>query len=392
MKCRITPEEYVDEYLKTERPASLTQDILDSNAVPRLKGYTARPGKVSDVIYGGKGSYFDKKEGREVEFENHPLNTPNGIPLILMVRTRRISTHDINRGEIPFKDQILARNHNYMRRMLADAIGTSQFDVPGLDDQSVVIAAEKLQQFGFENVLRAYMAKSTTSTSLYVHYMKGEREFCGHKLPEGLFPNGPLPYIMDTPSTKSDEHDESLSSEEMFRRRICTPDQYMQIRNGSLFGFGKVDQYFRPRGIIPVDTKTEHGISIDGKIKSQDEIWTMDSSRFWPLDDYNTQMGLFLTSNEEELVAYLKHTQPGIKEKDYIANGKVVPSPRSLSKEFARGFSEGERGYTDEQRRAIAIRYIEGIEDLLGQPFVPDLRPRDERVISGLEAAVKLAD
>ena len=367
IKRRITPEEYVDEYLRTEKPSSSTQEIIDSGAVSRLKGYVARPGKVSDVIYGGKGSYFDKKAGKEVEFENPPLYTPDGVPLIFMVRTRRISTHDINRGEIPFKDQILALNHNYMRRMLANAIGTSQFDVPGLDDKSVVIAAEKLQQFGFENVLRAYMAKSSTSTSLFVHYMKGEREFCGHKLPEGLISNGPLPYVMDTPSTKSDEHDESLSPEEMFKRGICNSQEYAQIRNGSLFAFGMVNQFFYPKGIIAVDTKTEHGRNIKGEIVSQDEIWTMDSSRFWPARDYEEQLRLLEEGKIKEL------------------------NPKSLSKEFARGFSEGEKGYTDEQRRAIAVRYIEGIQDILGQPFTPDFRPRDERVISGLEAAVRLA-
>ena len=37
-----------------------TQEILDSGAVKRLKGYIVKPGKVSDSIFGGKGSYFNK--------------------------------------------------------------------------------------------------------------------------------------------------------------------------------------------------------------------------------------------------------------------------------------------------------------------------------------------
>ena len=163
-------QEIVQEYMKNEGAIRSTQEILDSGAIPRLKGYTVRPGKVSDSIFGGKGK-FTKKTGEVVEFENPELTAKDGTPVRLMVRTDRISTHDILRGSIPFKDQILAMNHNYMRKLLAPAIGTSQYEVPGLDDNAVVIAAENLQQLGFENVLRAYMAKSTTETSLYQHYI-----------------------------------------------------------------------------------------------------------------------------------------------------------------------------------------------------------------------------
>src|SRR5690349_13556286 len=134
----------VDDYMAAEGSVSTTQEILDSGAIPELKGFTVRPGKVSDSIFGGHVS-FKGGDGRAVEAENPPLVTTDGRPLRLMVRTQRISTHDINRGEIPFKDQILAANHNYMRRLVEPAIGTSQFDVPGLADNEVVIAAENLR-------------------------------------------------------------------------------------------------------------------------------------------------------------------------------------------------------------------------------------------------------
>ena len=348
----------VEDYVQNEGSIKSTQEILDSGAIPRLKGYKVRPGKVSDSIFGGKGEYKGQ------EFENPPLETSDGIPIRIMVRTERISTHDIQRGSIPFKDQILASNHNYMRKMLKPVLGTSQFEVDGLADNSVVIAAENLTQIPLENVLRAYMAKSSTSTSLYQHFKRGDREFCGHKLPNDLISNGPLPYVMDTPSTKSDEHDESVSPKKMFEWGVCNEQQYTQIRNSSLFAFGKVDQFFKPKGIIPVDTKTEHGINKKGKIVSQDEIWTMDSSRFWLLDDYNQQIEKF----KKEII-------------------KEV-NPRSYSKEFARGFSKGDQGYTEDQRIQIAIRYIEGIQHLLGEKFKPDMKQREERVVSGLKTIV----
>ena len=120
-----------------------TQEILDSGAVPRLDGYVVQPGKVSDSIYGGKFNFTDAS-GTVQEGENPPLLDRNGVPLRLMVRSERISTHDQARGDIPFKDQILALNHHYMRRLVEGVLGTSQHEVPGLSNTSVVIAAENL--------------------------------------------------------------------------------------------------------------------------------------------------------------------------------------------------------------------------------------------------------
>lgn len=356
----------VEQYITTEGEDVSTQDILNSGKVPRLEGYKVQPGKVSDSIFGGSGSYLDKSSGEDVEFENTNLVTADGIPLRLMIRTQRISTHDKNRGSIPFKDQILAANHDYMRRLAQRYVGTSQFKTE-LAPTSVVIAAEDLEQIRFENVLRAYMANSTTDTSLYVHFMAGAREFCGHNIPDTLVANGQLPYLMDTPSTKSDIGDVSIPPSVLFERDICTPTQYAQIRNSSLALFGAVSQLLEARGLIAVDTKTEHGINHRGEIVAQDEIWTMDSSRFWLLEDYNDQLAKLAKEEIHEL------------------------APRSFSKEFARGFSKGNQRYTDDQRVEIAVRYIMGIQRLLGKRFEPDMRSREERVVRGLEEVVKLA-
>ncbi|HSU72755.1 MAG TPA: phosphoribosylaminoimidazolesuccinocarboxamide synthase [Candidatus Binatia bacterium] len=375
----------VENYMETEGAISSTQAILDSGAISRLKGYRVRPGKVSDSIFGGT---FEHKG---VTYENPPLNDRNGNPVRVMVRTERISTHDITRGSIPFKDQILAENHNFMRKLLRGALGTSQYDVPGLPDNAVVIAAEDLKQLGVENVMRAYMAKSTTSTSLYQWYVaRGNRgRFAGHFVPEGLFTNGPLPYIMDTPSTKSDKNDETVDPDYLFDSGVCTPQQFRQIRNAGIFAFGQVSQYLAARGIIAVDTKTEHGINRKGEIVSQDEIWTMDSSRFWRASDYDKQLALYRAGKDEDLLKHIKDINPAAKEKDYLEGGRIVITPLSLSKEFARGFSEGDKGYTAEQRVIIGTRYIMGIQELLGKCFAPDMRSRDERVIRGLETVVK---
>jgi phosphoribosylaminoimidazole-succinocarboxamide synthase len=354
----------VYDYMTSEGKVSTTQELLDSGIIPALKGFTVRPGKVSDSIYGGKVE-FTRKDGTVVQAENPGLVTQDGRPLRIMVRTQRISTHDIERGEIPFKDQILAANHNYMRRLVEPAIGTSQFEIPGLEDNDIVIAAENLQPIPVENIFRAYMATSSTSTSLYQAWKRGDKTFAGHPISEGLVANGPLPYVMDTPSTKSDDHDVTSSPEELIWQGNITAAQYAALRNSGLVAFGMAAQFLRSKGIILVDTKFEHGINAAGEIVGQDEILTMDSSRFWLASDYDAQMERFKWGELEEL------------------------NPKSYSKEFARGFSEGDKGYTGEQRMAIAARYVAGIQELLGKRFQPDMRPRDERVVSGLQTIVE---
>lgn len=315
------------------------RQLIEDGELPRLGGCTVLQGKVSDSVFGDD------------------LKTSDGKPLRLMYRNNRISTHDVNRGEIPFKDQVLAVNHDHMLRLVKPVLGSSQFDVDGLAPTSTVIPAENLNLLKIENVLRLYMAESSTSTSLYQHWLaakeKGQAtmDYAGHQIDvAALEPNGRLPYLMDTPSTK-DEVDHTIDVDYLIQDGVCTEAQYKQIRNASIMAFGIVTQYLEQKGMVLVDTKTEHGINADGQIVSADELYTMDSSRFWRLDE-----------NGELL------TQDG--------------KPVSFSKEFARGMvKEKGQQFTEDQANEIAVRYIQGLQHLTGEPFEPDLRPRDQRII-----------
>lgn len=315
------------------------RQLIADGEIPRLQGCTVLEGKVSDSVFGDS------------------LVSSEGKPIRLMFRNNRISTHDVNRGAIPFKDQVLAFNHDHMLNLVRDVLGTSQFQVDGLLPSSTVIPAENLQLVKLENVLRMYMAESSTSTSLYQHWLAAKEagetvlNYAGHQLDvNALEPNGVLPYLMDTPSTK-DEVDETIDAQYLFDNGICSTGQYAQIRNSSLMAFGMVSQYLVERGMVLVDTKTEHGINAAGAIVSADELYTMDSSRFWRLGDD----GKLLTRD-----------------------GKPV----SFSKEFARGMvKEKDQQFTEEQANEIAVRYILGLQHLTGVAFDPDLRPRDQRIV-----------
>ena len=315
------------------------RQLIEDGELPRLRGCTVLEGKVSDSVFGDD------------------LKTASGKPIRLMFRNNRISTHDVNRGAIPFKDQVLAVNHDHMHQLVKPVLGSSQFEVEGLTPTSTVIPAENLDLLKVENVLRLYMAESSTSTSLYQHWLTAQNDgqtsmdYAGHQLDvTALVPNGRLPYLMDTPSTK-EEVDETTNVAYLIQRGVCTERQYNQIRNASLMAFGIVTQYLAQRGMVLVDTKTEHGVNADGEIVSADELYTMDSSRFWRIDEDGALM---------------------------TRDGK----PLSFSKEFARGMvKEKGQQFSDEQANEIAVRYIQGLQHLTGEAFDPDLRPRDQRIV-----------
>jgi phosphoribosylaminoimidazole-succinocarboxamide synthase len=212
------------------------RQLIEDGELPRLTGCTVLEGKVSDSVFGDS------------------LKSASGKPIRLMFRNNRISTHDVNRGAIPFKDQVLAFNHDHMLRLVKRVLGSSQFDVDGLIPSSTVIPAENLELVKLENVVRLYMAESSTSTSLYQHWLAAKEagqevmNYAGHELTVSeLEPNGLLPYLMDTPSTK-EAVDRTIDAAYLVENGICTEGQYAQIRNSSLMAFGMVSQYLAEEG------------------------------------------------------------------------------------------------------------------------------------------------
>lgn len=300
-----------------------------------LEGATYYQGKVRANFYGGRLLAGD-------------------VPLRVIVATDQISTHDIVRGTIPFKGQVLTAISNAMFENISGLIPSSQIYVAGPN----TVVAENCTPINFEMVLRAYMAKSTTETSLYHHYVKhGKREFCGHQLPDNLVPDGPLPYTMDTPSTKARDkagvHDESVAPEYLFEHGIVTPVEYTHIKNATMEDFRRISALLEQKGIITADTKFELGVNSKGEIVYIDEVMTPDASRFWLAEDYEEKM------------------QQG-------------QDPTSYSKQIARDIGEVGEQYTDEQRAVIGTRFIETYELLMGKPFQPDLRLARQAIVEDI--------
>jgi phosphoribosylaminoimidazole-succinocarboxamide synthase len=282
-------------------------------------------------------------------------STPDGRRIL--IASDRISAFDVVLGTIPFKGQVLNQLAAVWFEETAHIAPNHVISVP---DPNVTVAHECVP-LKAELIMRAYLT-GVTSTSIWVHYQEGAREFCGHRLAEGMKKNQPLPRPILTPSTKAEhgEHDESVSGDELIRRGAVTRADFEVAADIAerLFAFGQ--KRAAERGLILVDTKYELGRTRDGRIVVIDEIHTPDSSRYWYADDYQER----------------------------LARGE---EPRGLDKEYVRRWLADERGYrgdgrppelADEVRIEAARRYIATYELITGRAFVPDTQdpiPRIEK-------------
>ena len=146
---------------------------------------------------------------------------------------------------------------------------------------------KKLKMLPLECIVRGYITGSGWAS------YKKDGTVCGIKLPEGLKESEKLPEPIYTPSTKAEigDHDLNISYEES----IAHLEKYYpgkgeeyakKLKDATIALYKKCADYALSKGIIIADTKFEFGLDEDGNILIADEMLTPDSSRFWPLDQY----------------------------------------------------------------------------------------------------------
>jgi phosphoribosylaminoimidazole-succinocarboxamide synthase len=275
-----------------------------------------------------------------------------------IVVTDRISAFDRVLGTVPFKGQVLNRLAAWWFDKTRAVAPNHLLRVPDPNALECVECTPIL----VEMVVRAY-ATGTTSTSLWVHYERGVRVFCGHELPEGLKKHQQLPTPILTPTTKAPkgQHDVSGSREEILATGQVTARDFDEAADVAMALFARGQRLCAERGLILVDTKYEFGRTKDGKLVVIDEIHTPDSSRFWQRSTYADRM-------------------------------KAGEEPEPLDKDFVRRWyiAQGYKGdgdpppMPDEVRIGAAERYIAAFEQTTGEPFVPDTDPPLERMAKNL--------
>jgi len=113
-------------------------------------------------------------------------------------------------------------------------------------------------------------------------------EVCGVKLPAGLKNASKLPEPIFTPATKADvgDHDENISYDKM--SEIIGAEMAAKVRDLAIQLYKKAADYALTKGIIIADTKFEFGLDEQGTLTVMDEVLTPDSSRFWPVEGYES--------------------------------------------------------------------------------------------------------
>lgn len=194
----------------------------------------------------------------------------------LIVATDRISCFDkVLRTLIPGKGAVLTGIANYWFERTRHIVPNHILATP----HPQAIVAKEATPIRVEMIVRGYI-----SGSLWMAYEKGQREFYGEKLPDGLTKNQKLPVPMITPTTK-DECDRPISAKEIVANGLASQDLYDQMAAvvRSLFAFG--NEELAKRNIILADAKYEFGL-VDGVLVLIDEIHTPDCARFWDAKSY----------------------------------------------------------------------------------------------------------
>jgi len=276
-----------------------------------------------------------------------------------IIATDRISAFDVVLGTIPFKGQVLNQMAAFWFEATANLVPNHVINVP---DPTVTVARE-CETLPVEFVMRSYLT-GVTSTSIWTHYSKGGRTFCGHELPEGMKKNQRLPKAILTPSTKAEKgfHDESVSRAQILELGALSADDFDAAAEmcARLFAFGQ--QEAARRGLILVDTKYEIGRRPDGTLCFIDEIHTPDSSRYWYADDYDAR--------------FAKGEEPRGLDKEYVR--------RTLADQGYKGDGPPPK-LSDDVRVEAARRYIQVCELVTGRPFVPNTEEPNARIRKNLK-------
>ena len=268
--------------------------------------------------------------------------------------TDRISAFDRVLGTLPLKGQVLQWVTRFWFERSAELVPNHVLSVPDPN----VMEARECEPLGAEMVVRAYIT-GVTGTSIWTHYKRGERVFCGHRLPDGLKKDQKLDEPILTPSTKAHhgDHDVSMSREDLIAGGHISADDFDAAADLALklFSFGQ--QHCAERGLILVDTKYEFGKDADGRIRVIDEIHTPDSSRYWFSESYQTRFerGEAPESFDKEYV------RRWLADQSFTGDGPIPLIPDDVKVEAVR-------------------RYIEACETIVGETFEPNLEEPHERM------------
>jgi phosphoribosylaminoimidazole-succinocarboxamide synthase len=252
---------------------------------------------------------------------------------LLLTASDRISVFDVVLPtEIPDKGRVLTGLSGYWFARTKEIVPNHLL---GIREDGRSMECERLEMLPIECVVRGYL-----SGSGWKSYQESG-DVCGIALPEGLRESDKLPEPIFTPTTKATEgHDEALTATQA--AELVGQERFDELQAISIELYETAAGAAAEKGIIIADTKFELGLDDEGRVVLGDEIFTPDSSRFWPADDY----------------------EPGA-------------SPPSFDKQFVRDYAES-LGWDktspgpdlpEEVVSGTRARYLEAFEQITGLSF-----------------------
>jgi phosphoribosylaminoimidazole-succinocarboxamide synthase len=263
---------------------------------------------------------------------------------LLVVATDRISAFDhVLDTQIPDKGRILTA----MSVFFFDFLDTPNHlsgppDDPRIPDEVLgrALVVRRLEMLPVECVARGYL----TGSGLLDYQKTGK--VCGIALPPGLVEASKFDQPLFTPATKAalGQHDENISLANV--ADLVGRARANQVRDRTLEIYVRAAAHAMTRGIIIADTKFEFGVDAHGSLVLADEVFTPDSSRYWPADEY--QVGVTQHSFDKQFVRnWLTGPESGW---DRDAAGPPPPLPPDVVE-------------------ATRARYIEAYERISGLRF-----------------------
>lgn len=275
---------------------SLADKVLSvNNDLPIRTNLPVHSGKVRSVYW------LTEADSRRLIEENNYDVAP-GSPLAIMVISDRISAFEcIWKGEgnmqgVPGKGAALnAISNHWFKLFRENNLADSHIlDIP----HPLVWIVQKAKPVMIEAICRQYI-----TGSMWRSYVKGERNFCGIELPDGLEKDQKLPELLITPSTKGilegipgvpEVDDVNISRSDIENNHAAF--KFNSLEDINVYeellqqGFDVISDELAKLDQIFVDTKFEFGYVKDrlgaDKLIYMDEVGTPDSSRIWDGEQY----------------------------------------------------------------------------------------------------------
>lgn len=260
----------------------------------------------------------------------YDVTLASGDEALLIIATDRISAFDVvMQNGLPGKGVVLTQISKFWFDHFAGVINhhllsTDVADVPGLTNAQQqalsgrIMLCRKTVVVPIECIARGYITGSGWKD------YQNSGAVCGIELPAGLRNSDRLAEPLFTPSTKAvDGHDENISFAE---GAAVVGEELMQwLGEKTLSLYSSARDYAGERGIILADTKFEFG-QLDGAGEPLliDEIFTPDSSRFWPADDW--EPGREQVSFDKQIVRNYLETVVASGEWDKSPPGPDLPA------------------------------------------------------------------